>query len=90
MVLAESLGMTIFIIWLYLGGTKIILTPDLEMKVAFAFGLAIAMLGQCIGHISGAHQNPAITLRLLACCRMSVLRASDFRSSGWQCHCVWY
>lgn len=58
-------------------GTKTSLTPDLEMKVAFAFGLAIAMLGQCIGHISSAHLNPAITLRL------SVLRAS-FSTRFWE------
>ncbi|KAM7400452.1 hypothetical protein PAMA_004912 [Pampus argenteus] len=49
--------------------------PDQEIKVAFAFGLAIATLAQCIGHISGAHLNPAITLGLLASCQMSVLKA---------------
>lgn len=37
----------------------------------FAFGLAIAILVQCIGYIRGAHLNPSITLGLLASCQMS-------------------
>ncbi|KAK5860113.1 hypothetical protein PBY51_021612 [Eleginops maclovinus] len=49
--------------------------PDQEIKVALAFGLAVATLAQCIGHISGAHLNPAITLALLANCQMSMLGA---------------
>ncbi|GLD50972.1 aquaporin-1-like protein [Lates japonicus] len=76
-VLAESLGMIIFV---FVGlsaaiGDRNNTYPDQEIKVAFAFGLAVATLAQCIGHISGAHLNPAITLGLLASCQMSVLRA---------------
>uniref|UniRef100_UPI0037E9C4C5 aquaporin-1-like n=1 Tax=Semicossyphus pulcher TaxID=241346 RepID=UPI0037E9C4C5 len=76
-VLAELLGMTIFV---FIGlsaaiGDKNNSYPDQEIKVALAFGLAIATLAQCIGHISGAHLNPAITLGLLASCQMSVFRA---------------
>ena len=48
---------------------------DQEIKVSFVFGLAIATLAQSIGHISGAHPNPATTLGLLASCQMSVLKA---------------
>ncbi|XP_044225313.1 aquaporin-1-like [Thunnus albacares] len=76
-VLAELLGMIIFI---FIGLSAAIgdpndSYPDQEIKVAFAFGLAIATLAQCIGHISGAHLNPAITLGLLTSCQMSVLKA---------------
>ncbi|XP_059200464.1 aquaporin-1-like [Centropristis striata] len=76
-VVAETLGMTIFV---FIGLSAIIgdrnnSYPDQELKVAFAFGLAIATLAQSIGHISGAHLNPAITLGLLASCQMSLLRA---------------
>ncbi|XP_070700551.1 aquaporin-1-like [Pempheris klunzingeri] len=76
-VLAEFLGMIIFV---FIGLSAAIgdwnnSYPDQEIKVAFAFGFAIATLAQCIGHISGAHLNPAITLGLLASCQMSVLRA---------------
>ncbi|KAG7524963.1 aquaporin-1-like [Solea senegalensis] len=75
--LAESLGMMIFV---FIGlsaaiGDRNNTYPDQEIKVAFAFGLAIATLAQSIGHISGAHLNPAITLGLLASCQMSILRA---------------
>nr|XP_019969185.1 PREDICTED: aquaporin-1-like [Paralichthys olivaceus] len=75
--LAEALGMTIFV---FIGlsaaiGDRNNTYPDQELKVAFAFGLAIATLAQCIGHISGAHLNPAITLGLLVSCQMSILRA---------------
>ncbi|XP_070830147.1 aquaporin-1-like [Chaetodon trifascialis] len=76
-VLAEFLGMIIFV---FVGlsaaiGDKNNSYPDQEIKVAFAFGLAVASLAQCIGHVSGAHLNPAITLGLLASCQMSFLRA---------------
>ncbi|XP_054480769.1 aquaporin-1-like isoform X2 [Anoplopoma fimbria] len=76
-VLAEFLGMVIFI---FIGlsaaiGDRNNSYPDQEIKVAFAFGLAIATLAQCLGHISGAHLNPAVTLGFLASCEMSILRA---------------
>ncbi|KAM6989313.1 aquaporin-1-like [Tautogolabrus adspersus] len=76
-ILAELLGMTIFV---FIGlsaaiGSKNNSNPDQEIKVALAFGLAVATLAQCIGHISGAHLNPAITLGMLASCHMSILRA---------------
>uniref|UniRef100_A0A665U4S1 Aquaporin-1-like n=1 Tax=Echeneis naucrates TaxID=173247 RepID=A0A665U4S1_ECHNA len=76
-VLAEALGMIVFI---FIGlsaviGDKNNTYPDQEIKVAFAFGLSIATLAQCIGHISGAHLNPAVTLGLLSSCQISLLRA---------------
>ncbi|XP_034558493.1 aquaporin-1-like [Notolabrus celidotus] len=76
-VMAELLGMTMFV---FIGlsaaiGGKNNTYPDQELKVALAFGLAVATLAQCLGHISGAHLNPAISLGMLANCQMSVLRA---------------
>ncbi|XP_062385803.1 aquaporin FA-CHIP-like [Sardina pilchardus] len=76
-VLAELVGMILFI---FIGITAAIGNqnnsgPDQEVKVALAFGLAIATLAQSLGHISGAHLNPAVTLGLLASCRISLLRA---------------
>lgn len=76
-VVAECLGMIIFI---FVGlsaaiGDRNNTYPDQEIKVAFAFGLAIATLAQCIGPVSGAHLNPAVTLGLLSSCQMSVVRA---------------
>ncbi|XP_015445025.1 aquaporin-1 isoform X1 [Pteropus alecto] len=46
-----------------------------NVKVSLAFGLSIATLAQSVGHISGAHLNPAVTLGLLLSCQISILRA---------------
>ena len=46
-----------------------------ELKIALAFGLAVATLVQCVGHISGAHLNPAVTIAMLVTRNVTVLRA---------------
>ncbi|XP_030629133.1 aquaporin-1-like [Chanos chanos] len=76
-VLAELLGMTLFI---FLSITSAIghptdSSPAQVVKVSLAFGLSIATLAQSLGHISGAHLNPAVTLGMLASCQISVLKA---------------
>lgn len=76
-VLAELVGMLLFI---FIGITAAIgnqnnTGPDQEVKVALAFGLAVATLAQSLGHVSGTHLNPAITVGLLVSCRISLLRA---------------
>lgn len=76
-VLAEFVGMTVFV---FIGiasaiGNKHNRFPDQEVKVALAFGLAIATLAQSLGHVSGAHLNPAVTLGLLVSCQISVFKA---------------
>nr|AMA22613.1 aquaporin 1ab [Anabas testudineus] len=45
-----------------------------ELKVSLAFALAIATLVQSLGHISGAHLNPAVSLGLLTSCQISAFR----------------
>ncbi|XP_051260674.1 aquaporin FA-CHIP-like [Dicentrarchus labrax] len=45
-----------------------------EVKVSLAFALAIVTLAQSLGHISGAHLNPAVTLGLLVSCQISAIR----------------
>ena len=52
--------------------------PASEVKVALAFGLAVATLVQCVGHISGAHMNPAVTMAMLVTRNVSVLRAGFY------------
>uniref|UniRef100_A0A4W4FH09 Aquaporin 1a (Colton blood group), tandem duplicate 2 n=1 Tax=Electrophorus electricus TaxID=8005 RepID=A0A4W4FH09_ELEEL len=76
-VLAEFLGTTMLV---FLGISAAIGNgnssyPDQEVKVALAFGLAFATLVQSLGHISGAHLNPAVTLAVLVSCQISVCRA---------------
>nr|BAG60376.1 unnamed protein product [Homo sapiens] len=44
-----------------------------NVKVSLAFGLSIATLAQSVGHISGAHLNPAVTLGLLLSCQISIV-----------------
>nr|AAA67782.1 aquaporin [Rhinella marina]prf//2206276A aquaporin [Rhinella marina] len=44
------------------------------VKVSLAFGLAIATMAQSVGHISGAHLNPAVTWLSLSC-QISILKA---------------
>ncbi|KAM6948930.1 aquaporin-1-like [Aplochiton taeniatus] len=76
-VLAELVGMTLFI-FLSLStaiGNENNTHPDQEVKVSLAFGLAIATLAQSLGHISGAHLNPAVTLGMLASCQISAFKA---------------
>ena len=51
--------------------------PD-EVKVALSFGLSVATLVQCVGHISGAHMNPAVTLAMLVTRNVSLLRGGCY------------
>lgn len=49
-----------------------------ELQVALAFGLAIGTMVQTLGHISGAHINPAVTVACLVGCNISFLRAAFY------------
>ncbi|KAK1797405.1 hypothetical protein P4O66_008776, partial [Electrophorus voltai] len=73
-VFAEFVGMTLFV---FLGIVTAISGQDQE-AVALAFGLAIATLAQSLGHISGAHLNPAVTLGVLVSCQISAIKAAFF------------
>uniref|UniRef100_UPI00398F8563 aquaporin-1-like isoform X2 n=1 Tax=Pristiophorus japonicus TaxID=55135 RepID=UPI00398F8563 len=77
-VLAEFLGVTVFVFLSTGSATKWTDSsiPADVVQIALTFGLAIATLAQTIGHISGAHLNPAVTLGLLVGCQLSVLRAA--------------
>uniref|UniRef100_UPI0037E94891 aquaporin FA-CHIP-like n=1 Tax=Semicossyphus pulcher TaxID=241346 RepID=UPI0037E94891 len=74
-VAAELVGMFLFI---FIGLSAIVGRPERdvaqELKVSLAFALAIATLAQSLGHVSGAHLNPAVTLGLLVSCQISALR----------------
>lgn len=98
-VLAESLGMIFFV---FIGLSAAIghtddSHPDQEIKVAFAFGFVVATLAQ---YMYRSHQwcpseschHPGPPGQLTNECPQSLFlhNSSDFGSSGWQCHCVWY
>ena len=53
-------------------GAIVVVAPDTNLlAVAFAHGLAIAVMVSAVGHISGGHFNPAITLGFLVTRRIA-------------------
>ncbi|XP_051500640.1 aquaporin-4 [Myxocyprinus asiaticus] len=47
--------------------------PD-HVLISLCFGLSIATLIQCFGHISGAHINPAVTAAMVATWKLSLAK----------------
>ncbi|XP_071756878.1 aquaporin-4-like isoform X1 [Centroberyx gerrardi] len=77
---AEFLAMLIFVL-LSLGSTinwgaveEQPHPPDLVL-ISLCFGLSIATLVQCFGHISGAHINPAVTAAMVVTRKLSLAKA---------------
>ncbi|XP_062857390.1 aquaporin-4 [Trichomycterus rosablanca] len=74
----EFLSMLIFVL-LSLGSTINWTTtkdnpPSNVILISLCFGLSIATLVQCFGHISGAHINPAVTAAMVATCKLSLAK----------------
>jgi MIP family channel proteins len=72
--LAEVVGAFTLI---FIGGGAILSGAELE-GVAFAHGLAIAVMVCALGHISGAHFNPAVTFGFLVTRRMDPLQCGAY------------
>ncbi|KAM4706061.1 aquaporin-1 [Rhinophrynus dorsalis] len=83
-VIAEFLAMSVFV-FISIGAAlgvhfpvvqnQTVSRPQDIVKVSLAFGLSIATLAQSVGHISGAHLNPAVTLGCLLNFQISILKA---------------
>ena len=60
-------------------GTVVFSAPYLDyVGIALAFGLALTAMAYCVGPISGAHVNPAVTLGVLTAGRMSLKDALGY------------
>uniref|UniRef100_A0AAY5KBW8 Aquaporin-4 n=1 Tax=Esox lucius TaxID=8010 RepID=A0AAY5KBW8_ESOLU len=77
---AEFLAMMMFVL-LSLGSTinwavkeERPAQPDIVL-ISLCFGLSIATMVQCFGHISGAHINPAVTAAMVVTRRLSLAKA---------------
>lgn len=60
-------------------GTVVFSAPYLDyVGIALAFGLAVTAMAYCVGPISGAHVNPAVTLGVWTAGRMSLKDAIGY------------
>ncbi|KAJ6658140.1 hypothetical protein lerEdw1_001616 [Lerista edwardsae] len=74
-VFAEFFG-TMFYVFFGLGASlRWVLGPLNVLQVALAFGLGAATMVQSLGHVSGAHINPAVTMAFLLGSQLSLFRA---------------
>lgn len=67
---------TMFYVFFGLGASlKWAAGPANVLLIALAFGLVLATMVQSVGHVSGAHINPAVTFAFLIGSQMSLFRA---------------
>lgn len=67
---AEFLGTLLLV---FLGCGAAISAPNI-ISVAFTFGISLASIIQVLGHVSGAHVNPAVSIGMLVARFISVTR----------------
>jgi len=74
---AEVVGTTVLMI---IGPGSAILASDKigNYGVAFAFGLALLGMAYTIGHVSGCHINPAVTLGFLVSRKINIMQAAYY------------
>lgn len=75
--LAEFIGSFLYLAIELLVNTKLGTTTDIT-RIALSSGLIVASIVQVIGHVSGGHINPAITLGALIFGHIKLIRAVCF------------
>ncbi|KAH0550123.1 aquaporin-like isoform X1 [Cotesia glomerata] len=60
--LAELIGTAVLVFLGCMGCVGSMGTPPSSLQVSFAWGIVVMIVAQSIGHISGAHINPAVTV----------------------------
>ncbi|XP_078545267.1 aquaporin-5-like [Lissotriton helveticus] len=73
--IAELVGTSVFVFFGVGSALKWQLDPPSVLHVALTFGLGIGTMVQAVGHVSGAHLNPAVTVAFLVGSQISLLRA---------------
>src|SRR5215471_13069241 len=71
---AEFVGTTVLMI---IGPGSAIIASDKigNYGIAFAFGLALLAMAYTIGHVSGCHINPAVTLGFLLSRKLTLVQS---------------
>ncbi|XP_008550663.1 aquaporin AQPAe.a isoform X1 [Microplitis demolitor] len=76
--LAELIGTAMLVFLGCMGCVGSLGVQPSLLQISFAFGLVVMLVIQSIGHISGAHINPAITVGAVVMGKMSLTKASVY------------